>query len=372
MTSTPPDVRELEVSLFGPGIGESLVIHLGFGDWIVVDSCCRNRKSRVPIAVEYLTRLGVEPASAIRGVVATHWHDDHVGGLANLLQAAPAALFVCSQALHTREFYKLVESGTRLLTESAATDEFREVFHWLAAKDPERAARSAAGPDVWAAASRPIATFSEGRDEVATIVALSPSDDSITRFTNSVASELPHERDTKRRFSGNRHNEGSVVLQVTVGNIRLLLGADLEASSADREGWQAVLERNTPRPEPSHVLKIPHHGSVTAESSVLWEHLLIENPVAVMAPYTPSGIPRDSDLRRICKRTSKCYLTSSAHGRRPPRRDAAVEKMIQRFGVHNRRAVNVEMGHVRLRCAIGSDPTEMNVDLDHGAFSGCT
>src|SRR5438067_455186 len=35
----PPDSSELELSVFGPGRGECLVVHLGAGEWMVVDSC---------------------------------------------------------------------------------------------------------------------------------------------------------------------------------------------------------------------------------------------------------------------------------------------------------------------------------------------
>lgn len=41
--ATPPVADELEVSVFGPGVGESVVVHLGHGDWMVVDSCLNPR-----------------------------------------------------------------------------------------------------------------------------------------------------------------------------------------------------------------------------------------------------------------------------------------------------------------------------------------
>ena len=33
----PPAPDELEVSLFGRGVGECAVVHLGSGEWLVVD-----------------------------------------------------------------------------------------------------------------------------------------------------------------------------------------------------------------------------------------------------------------------------------------------------------------------------------------------
>ena len=35
----PPASDVFEVSIFGPGKGESIVVHIGNGRWIVVDSC---------------------------------------------------------------------------------------------------------------------------------------------------------------------------------------------------------------------------------------------------------------------------------------------------------------------------------------------
>ena len=46
----PPSPDELEISLFGPGRGECVVVHLGNNDWLVVDSCLDNTSSQ-PVAL---------------------------------------------------------------------------------------------------------------------------------------------------------------------------------------------------------------------------------------------------------------------------------------------------------------------------------
>src|SRR5262245_58961005 len=56
---TPPASDEVEISLFGPGIGECSVVHLGGGQWMVVDSCI-DRSTRRPVALEYLAEIGVD------------------------------------------------------------------------------------------------------------------------------------------------------------------------------------------------------------------------------------------------------------------------------------------------------------------------
>jgi len=57
----PPAVDELEVSVFGPGVGECVLVHFGEGEWMVVDSCLDRATSR-PAALDYLTELGVDVA----------------------------------------------------------------------------------------------------------------------------------------------------------------------------------------------------------------------------------------------------------------------------------------------------------------------
>ena len=67
-----PEENEIEISLFGPGYGECVVVHLGSDHWVVVDSCI-DVESRRPVAVEYLEILGRDPAGAVKCVVASHW-----------------------------------------------------------------------------------------------------------------------------------------------------------------------------------------------------------------------------------------------------------------------------------------------------------
>lgn len=75
-----PAPDQIEISVFGPGFGECVLVHLGEGHWIIVDSCM-NRTVRKPAALAYFDEIGIDPAAAVEAVVATHWHDDHVSGI---------------------------------------------------------------------------------------------------------------------------------------------------------------------------------------------------------------------------------------------------------------------------------------------------
>jgi glyoxylase-like metal-dependent hydrolase (beta-lactamase superfamily II) len=82
-----PGSDQVEINLFGPGFGECILLHVGSNRWIVIDSRIR-RESTNPVALEYLSAIGVDAAAAVQLIVATHWHDDHVRGLSALVDAA--------------------------------------------------------------------------------------------------------------------------------------------------------------------------------------------------------------------------------------------------------------------------------------------
>src|SRR5215216_1434282 len=85
----PPDV--IEVSLFGPGYGEAIAVHLGDGHWLLVDSCI-DPDAKEPASAVYLDRIGV-PQDAVRQIIASHWHDDHVRGISRLAEKYSSASF---------------------------------------------------------------------------------------------------------------------------------------------------------------------------------------------------------------------------------------------------------------------------------------
>ena len=53
----PPRDDEFELTLLGPGYGESIVMHIGEGAWVLVDSCGR---ADAPAALDYLETLGID------------------------------------------------------------------------------------------------------------------------------------------------------------------------------------------------------------------------------------------------------------------------------------------------------------------------
>ena len=128
-TRPSPRANEIEVSLFGPGFGECVVLHVGQGDWIIVDSC-RDLDSHAPVAIAYLNQLGVNVDRSVRRVVATHWHDDHIDGIGQVFTEAGSAAFVCTGAFQHGDFKQLLQNyfGGAAATGGSGVNELHSVF----------------------------------------------------------------------------------------------------------------------------------------------------------------------------------------------------------------------------------------------------
>ena len=72
--------------------------------WVVVDPCVD--EDRAPKALSYLEALGVDPGEAVVLIVATHWHDDHICGMGQLVEACSKALFAVPTRFVRRNFFR--------------------------------------------------------------------------------------------------------------------------------------------------------------------------------------------------------------------------------------------------------------------------
>ena len=358
----------MEVSVFGPGVGECIVAHLGDGDWIVVDSCIDKQTGR-PIALDYLQSLGVDVASQVKLVVATHWHDDHIGGLASILRVAKSAKFVDSAAYMLEQLVQIVLLGAETPGPSSATIQYKEIIEILKERRDAGERAAAVGPVRASANKKLLALTGIGRSVEAEVVALSPSDGVLNHTRNYAAAELSRARSVildRRRPALQGPNQLSVALWLKVGALDVLLGADLEHVPGTTEGWQAIIasaERPTGR---SGFFKVPHHGSENADCPDCWATLLLEEPIAVLTAYTRSNLPRPMDIARLRARTKLVFLTSGPAGYGMTRRPNAVEKTLRQFGVKPR-ALTGQMGHIQVRSDALDITSEPVIVLRNGA-----
>jgi len=366
--SEPPNLHELEVSVFGPGVGECIVAHVGDGDWIVVDSCI-NRESQEPVALEYLKSLHVDIPSRVRLVVATHWHDDHIRGLAEVFRVAESAKFVDSAAYSLSFLARVVELGTKTAANASVTEEYSGIFEILKGRRNKGERKEAVGPLRAVANKRLLLLTGEDRTVRAEVTALSPSDGTFSKAEGELKRALSIIAERKRP-SLLGPNQLSVVLWLRVGSLQVMLGADLEHVAGTTEGWKAIVNSKE-RPEGrAGIFKVSHHGSKNADCPECWDNLLSNQPIAVVTPYSPAKLPSNTDLARLCGQTNLLYLTSDHTRYKVPTLDRAVEKTLRESGIE-RRALEGKMGHVRLRADALDPVPKTRVELFNGAELRC-
>ena len=337
ISEEPPADDELEVSIFGPGYGECVVLHIGQGEWIVVDSCV-SAEDHLPIAPKYLSSLGVDPRSAVKLIVATHWHDDHVRGIADVVSASPDAVFACPVAVHSKDFITLTEATRAdLMMKSSGVDELR----WILDNIP---------PSHLLFASERSLLYSRNSVDV---IALTPSSTAIRAALQDIARMLPSVLTPKRRIAPVGPNHASVVLWVRVGSTHLLLGADLQEVPGNH--WTAVLQSPNKPTGQADLFKIPHHGSPNADQPSVWSQLVKADAIALLCPNQRGSVslPSQSDVARICSYERDTYITAKAERRRFRHENRTVDRTIG--DVVTMTEANAPMGHVRVRKKIDSE-----------------
>jgi len=366
MPKSAPSHDEFELSLFGPGIGECAVLHLGEDDWVVVDSCL-SRKSKQPIALEYLREIGVDPSRQVKLFVISHWHDDHIQGASDLLRECSAARFACSAALKCTEFLKLVQSNShiKLVDHNSGVSEFAEILNILGSRDPSR---FRVGPDHWL--TEGLSLLSPEKVGVQ-LTALSPSSQTVTDATLGLSELMPRVGAAIGRIVTPNPNALSVVLHVKLAGSGILLGADLENNSDCLKGWSAVISSELRSREKSHVYKVAHHGSDNADHPEIWSELVHLENFALITPYArgPRPLPSERDVARVKSRSNNAYSTCWPLPKKPARRKGVDQTMNEIL--LKRVPLPPAVGHIRVRMKMGvsspTSPSLIGVDLFDGA-----
>jgi len=324
-----------------------MVVHLGAGEWMIVDSCV-SPDHRVP-ALDYLASMGVDASRAVKLVVATHWHDDHVRGLSRIAASCPAARVVCSVALQSDELIRGI--GVRQavgrfesVNSTSGVEEMRRTFEHVG----ERTV-------VWAVEGRCL--YQRDGTPTCRITALSPSDRVLTDAQQSIRDLVFADPAIVVRRPD--RNLTAVVLWVEVGGSTMLLGADLQQSPSGHSGWSTIVDAAV-RPEgKAEVFKVPHHGSANGYHEPVWVEMLVPEPDTVVCPCAngSTNLPTNDDIQRLCGR-------SRAHVTARPRPD------LNRRNGRRRRPAIAEFGRVTLRRQLSSRTT-WNVEYVSPAHCPC-
>lgn len=333
----PPAPDEIEVALFGPGYGEAVVIHLGEGVWITIDSCI-DPDSKISATITYLDQIGID-ANKVRAIVASHWHDDHVRGISQLSNKFPSAEFVLSGIFNTREAaaFAAAYGGS---SSNGLSRGLKELFSVVES-------RREVSPVLHK--SIVLQETLNGREVLVT--SLSPLPASFAVSTTRMA-QMAAKKDDSINFAPELHpNMEAVVLHIDLGGDAILLGSDLEEHGA--YGWSGILAKPwSAARRPSTAYKVAHHGSHTAECPGIWQRLLSSDPVACLTPFTRGNVrlPTDVDKARVKANARHAYVSSAAS--RKPDMDSRQLKRLSDV-CKNLTKVDSGFGAVRLRKKIG-------------------
>jgi hypothetical protein len=344
MLTDPPGLEDIEVSIFGPGKGESIAVHLGYGKWLIVDSCLDSTNG-IPV-LSYLDSIGVDVGDAVSLVICTHAHDDHFAGIARVLDACKSAYFVVSSAGTVEEYVALLalDAQIPISTRRSAVNEYRQALTIIKDRGRDNAGNQFLK---YAHEHTELLSLRQAGPLPVKVTALSPSNEAITRSRRSLISRFPSVGDNIRA-SGIDPNELAVALWVEVGNKAILLGADVLRGPVGC-GWSAIVANFHPHQKAS-LIKIPHHGSPGAHLDAVWNNLLVDGPTAILAPFNRgvTPLPSPPDIERICRMTSRAYVTATST---IPARSKAARREAALLGplAKNVREASGTIGQIRAR-----------------------
>jgi beta-lactamase superfamily II metal-dependent hydrolase len=350
-----PGEDVVEVNLFGPGYGESVLVHLGHSRWLVVDSCAPSDEAQ-PAALSYLDSIGVDSGRDVKYIVATHWHDDHVRGFSRIINACPAADVFLSDALTHKPLMRFVKANApRHVTN------LREMNRAIETLLSRR--RDEGPPYSFLGENKAVHSSLHHPSNDVEIWALSPSSVDVQQALRGLRYYLEGDSMYSLPAIPNpRENHASIVLHVRVGSQRLLLGADREKRTNAGQGWASVATCAARRDlKPATLLKVAHHGSPNGDSDVIWRDLLEADPIALLAPFRrghEGGRPRAEDVASLCGRTRWAFTTSAAGDSDEERVESAeIESEAEAaMGIEEIEPAQLPLGHIRARAQASGGP----------------
>jgi beta-lactamase superfamily II metal-dependent hydrolase len=343
--ASPPANNEIELTVFGPGHGEAIAVHLGDGNWLLVDSCI-DPSNNLPATANYLDQLGVAP-NKVKAIVASHWHDDHVRGISDLAEKYPEADFFLSAALNNAEAaaFFAAYSGVAAPGLARGTSELYRVVDQR--------------EYVYHASHRVNVLELNANQLKVRVTAWSPTSMASAQSIANFAQYLPRKpgQEPITHAPEPKQNLESVVLHINFGEEdAILLGSDLENR---KMGWGELIANAWCQSQTqASAYKVAHHGSRTGDRIGIWSNFLQTQRIACLTPFNRSGLPTPSDKHRIKSRASQAYISSGA-SRKP---DMSREQIKRLADICSEvELVDCGFGAVRLRKLIGA--TTWNIDL---------
>lgn len=314
LTIGMPDPDELEITTIGPGKanGESILVHLGSGEWMIVDSCI---SGEIVLPLYYLCKIGVSPLQVTK-VICTHWHTDHVRGMPKVLEECKNALLAMAPVSDRKG------NLSRILKLAGLKTVNSNVWNIFDACLAELAKNGRPQPD-YLFKNVPVIVPKAGPVEMN---AVGPADIMLDNFLVSLANLTP-DNPNVAQVENLEGNLCSLALAMRFGDQKVLLGGDMETGRSDKynhglcakncathseDGWcDAINGIAYQTCKPFNLVKLPHHSSENAYCPIMWKTDMV-SPIAVTTSFQNTqseNHPRKAMLNEYLQYCSKLYST---------------------------------------------------------------
>lgn len=247
----------LHVFVAGPGQGEGIAVALPGRGWLLVDGCrtAQERPGRDLPLGRILERWRAGAGEPVCAMVLSHPHLDHAEGIAELVERLePDRVCVAGSRAPGVDLLTEARLWRQRLRDAGTTEQSRRISVVLGAIRAFEAIDR----------RRPGALL-VAHDGVKIPAAGSPASIEVRAPDDTACQSFFHRKGLEGRLPA-RANRISLVVEVSFGETRLVLGGDLpwkENGTVLARGWGLVMERHRGLAA-HHGLKVPHHGSTEA------------------------------------------------------------------------------------------------------------
>lgn len=365
----PPNINELEICGFGPRYGESILLHLPYVGWGVIDSCeVKINKQTFILPLQYLLEtFENKELPELAFVILTHPHEDHYKGLNKIMIDYPGDIKrICRyNGVGIRELQEyLIRQNIGHNEQLPGLIEVFKAFGIAKGKGSQERFLSEL-TDVFEYKNIEVEGF--GRTDII-LKALSPSSGSATKYTEMLFNVIPKNGEPLKFVNDTAHNLISVSLLLMIGDLQILFAGDLENYSSEEIGWKSLL-RNEDCPNLwTNLVKVAHHGSKSGFNDSAWEaHQSKSKPISFITPFVKGNtdLPESSDIDRIKQVSSKVGITGK------PKYSTKMEKYYSRKEVLalNRKVRSIKIlepiekvGFLRSRFTLDGTMTECHAE----------
>ena len=301
------EIVHLLVHVFGPGIGESIILQYPDNSekkycWGVIDCYSNN-------ILHFLRdEQGVKE---LEFVCWTHPHGDHHDGMPALLDSYRHKIkrfwrFGGHNAETILLFHKRWSDKASKLKKSDLST-IQSIFNFAL----EQKKKNPDSYKILTDIHQDIFEVKYNQKCRFRISTLSPSSSLAEEYTSHIAKCIDDPCSPNWESFDGAHNSISVVLFAEFGKTRLLFGADAEQKVWD-EIFNSEERKNSNIRLCSNFVKISHHGSDRAYHKDSWIEISQEDkPFAVITPFTRSHLPTSKGIGLLKEHCQKIYLTAT-------------------------------------------------------------